>query len=94
MAISHTDRSRRWGGRICVAISTALVSCGIISLVLAGSNSFGIPVTSPWPGLGLAAILGSMREKVYTVGIDVLKWFWKGRINFIMNDDKKSDGPK
>lgn len=94
MAVSHADLNRRWSSRISVAVSTALVSCGIVGLVLAGFSSAGIPLDSPMPGLGLAAILGSMKEKVYTLGIDVLKWFWKGRINFVMSDDKKNDDQK
>lgn len=91
MALSHSDRNRRIGRRVCVAISTALVSCGIVSLVLAGFDSAGFTITSPWPGLGMAAILGSLRENVYAIGWDVLKWFWKGRINFVVDDKPKNE---
>lgn len=92
MALSHSDRTYRGKHiihRVCVSISTGLVSCGIISLVLAGFHSAGFTLTSPWPGLGMAAILGSLKERVYTVGWDILKWFWKGRINFVVDDKQE-----
>lgn len=88
-SLSYADSNRRLGRRFCVAISSALVSCGIVSLVLAAFHSAGLTINSPWPGLGMAAILGSLKDRVYTVGWDVLKWFWKGRINFIVDDNNK-----
>ena len=91
MALSHSDRHRHIGRRLCVAVSTALVSCGIVSLVLAGFSSAGFTLTSPWPGLGMAAILGSLKEKVYTVGWDMLQWFWKGKINFTFIQKQDND---
>jgi len=89
MALSQSDSHRRVSRRVCVAISSGLVSCGIVSLVLAGFSSAGLTLTSPWPGLGMAAILGSLKERVYAVGWDVLKWFWKGRFNFVVDDKEK-----
>jgi len=89
MALSNGDRGRRKHGRISVAIATALVSCGILGITLGVFDAAGAPLTSPWPGLGMAAILGSLKERVYAVGWDVLKWFWKGRINFVVDDKEK-----
>lgn len=89
MARSQDSRVRRWRSRVSVGIATAFVSCGIVGICLAGADAVGTTITSPWPGLGMAAILGSLKEKVYTVGLDVLKWFWKGRINFVMEEKSK-----
>lgn len=95
MALTNDGKHRRRGSRLSVACATALVSCGIVGIALAGFDAIGTPITSPWPGLGAAAILGSLREKVYTVGWEVLKQFFKGKFNLtiVQSKDDKEEQP-
>jgi len=95
MALSNGDRGRRRGGRISVAIATALVSSGILGITLGVFDAAGAPINSPWPGLGAAALLGALREKVYTVGWEVLKQFFKGKFNLtiVQSKDDKEEQP-
>ncbi len=92
MALTNDGKYRRRGSRLSVAIATALVSCGIVGIALGVFDAAGAPITSPWPGLGAAAILGSLKERVYSVGWDMLKQAFKGKFNLTIiqkSDDKE-----
>jgi len=91
MALSNDGKHRRRGSRFSMACATALVSCGIVGIALAGFDVVGTPIHSPWPGLGGAAILGALKEKVYTVGWDVLKQFFKGKFSLTIVQSKGDD---
>ena len=90
IVLDYNDRDRRYGGVLIVGLATALVSCGIVGLTLAICSGIGAPVTSPWPGLGMATILGSMRHRVFSIAWEMLKLFWRGRIKFVV-DEKEQD---